>query len=241
MSLPPLSLLALPIPVVLPLALVLLFLLFVPLPLRLLMSSLRSATEGSAVVVFANHHAHLSSFRHLSLALAILATIPLPTIKTTISYRSNAWTFTRLLAFVLLLSFAAIPASSAKNLSPCIRGTVIDPDEATIKGARIMVTNQKTEAVFKTQTSADGSYEFSKLPRGVYSLSVQVPGFQTFTVYGINLSADSDYSRQIQILRGMTSAILVQAGDQTSDGAGELAIRSLPPPHLPKPRCPQIR
>jgi hypothetical protein len=238
MSLPPPSLLALPIPVLVTLTLTLL-LLFVPLPLPLLMLSLRSAAEESVVLVSANLHAHLASFRHLSLAFAILATVPLPPIKTTINMRSNTWTVARLLAFVLLLSFAATPTSNAKDLSPCIHGTVTDPDGATIKGARVLVTNQKTEVVFKTQSSADGSYEFSKLPRGVYSLSVQVPGFHTFTVYGINLSVDSDYSRQIQILRGMTSAVLVPAGDQAKDKPDELAVRSLPSHILL--RCPQIR
>jgi hypothetical protein len=152
---------------------------------------------------------------------------------------SNAWTIARLLAFVLLLSFAATPASSAKNLSPCIHGTVTDPDGATIKGARVLITNQKTQLVLKTQTGADGNYEFSRLPPGIYSLSVQVPGFQIFTVYGINLSVDSDYSRPIQMLRGMTSAILVPAGDQAKHQPDELAVRS-PPTHLPQ-RCPQIR
>jgi hypothetical protein len=223
MSQLPLFLLALPIPVLMSLTLILL-LLFVPLPLPLLMFTLHSATEEAVVLVFANLHAHLASLRHLSIALAILATVPIPTIRA----RSTAWTITRLLGFVLLLSFAVIPTSSAKNLSPCIHGTVIDPDGATIKGARVLVTNQKTELVYKTQTGADGTYEFSKLPSGIYSLSVQVPGFQTLTVYGINLSADSDYSKQIQMFRGrMTSfTLLPAAGDQAKDKPDVLAVRT---------------
>ncbi|NYF91181.1 carboxypeptidase-like regulatory domain-containing protein [Tunturiibacter empetritectus] len=238
MSLLPLSLLGLPIQVLLPLALAFL-LLFVPLPLPLLMLSLRSVAEESVVLVFSNFSAHAASLRHLSLALAILTTVPTSTIRTASNMKSNASTIARLLCFVLFLSFAAIPASSAKNLSPSIRGTVTNPDGAIVKGARVLVTNQKTEAVFKTQTSADGTYEFSKLPNGIYSLSVQVPGFQTFTVYGINLSVDSKYSRQVQMLRGMTSAVLVPAGDQAKDTSNELAVRSLSSHILS--RCPQIR
>ena len=238
MSLLPLSLLALPIPVLLPLTLTLLLLL-APLPLPLLMLSLRSAAEASVLLVSANLHAHLTSLRHLSLALAILATVPTLMMKPTSNMRSNAWAIARLFGFLLLLSFAVMPSSSAKNLSPCIVGTVIDPDGATIKGARVLVTNQKTELVYKTQTSPDGTYGFSKLPNGIYSLSVQVPGFQTFTVYGITLLIDSEYSRQVQMLRGMTSAILVPAGDQAKHKPDELAVRSLPP-HFSR-RCPQIR
>ncbi|MBB5340206.1 carboxypeptidase regulatory-like domain-containing protein [Tunturiibacter gelidoferens] len=190
-----LSLIALPVPLLIVLSAVLLLSVLSPLP----WSALLLSFHGAAGISFLHHLASLrpahASFYRLCLALAILVTIPIPTIKR----ERNGLLISCLLTLALLFSLSAIPSSSTRNLSPRIRGTVDDREGSTIPGARVVVVNQGTEAVFRTRTGSDGTYEFRKLPDGIYSLSVQVPGFQTFTVYGIHLAQDSDYARQIDM------------------------------------------
>ncbi|WP_433967792.1 carboxypeptidase-like regulatory domain-containing protein [Tunturiibacter gelidiferens] len=195
MLLPFLSLIALPVPLLIFCAAVFLLSVLSPLPWSALLLSFHGAADNSVVLHLASLHPANASIYRLCLALAILVTIPIPTIKR----ERNGLLVSCLLAVALLFSLSAIPSSSAANLSPRIRGTVDDREGSTIQDARVVVVNQRTEAVFRTRTGSDGSYEFHKLPDGIYSLSVQVPGFQTFTIYGIHLAQDSDYARQIDM------------------------------------------
>jgi hypothetical protein len=190
-----LSLIALPVPLLIFLSADFLLSVLSPLPWSALLLSFHSAAEHSVLHHLASFPPAHASFYRLCLALAILVTIPVPTIKR----ERNGLLMSCLLALALPFSLSAIPSSSAGNLSPCIRGTVDDREGSTIQGARVVVVNQRTEAVVTTRTGSDGSYEFHKLPDGIYSMSVQVPGFQTFTAYGIHLAQDSDYARQIDM------------------------------------------
>jgi Carboxypeptidase regulatory-like domain len=203
-----LSLIALPLPLTILLSAAFLVALLSPLPWCALLLPFGGAIEESVVPHLAVSHPAHASFYRLCMALVILVTIPSGTTKR----QHNRWFIVCFLALALVLSLAATSATNAESLSPAIRGTINNSEGSTLKGARVLVTNQSTEAVFRTRTDNTGNYEFHKLPAGVYSLSVQSPGFQTFTVYGINLTPDSDYTRQIEMVRGsMTRAILVPA------------------------------
>jgi hypothetical protein len=219
-----LSMIALPLPLLILLSAACLVALLWPLPWCALLLPLRGAIEESIIPHLAVPHPVHASFYRLCMALVILVTIPSGTNRR----HHNRWFIICFLALAFLLSLAATPATNAENLSPTIRGTVNNSEGSIIKGARILVTNQSSEAVFRTRTDSNGNYEFHKLPPGVYSLSVQSPGFQTFTVYGIDLTSDSDYTRQIDMMRGsMTRAILVPA---TIPPEGTQVVKLLPPP-----------
>jgi hypothetical protein len=203
-----LFLIALPLPLVILSSAACLVALLWPLPWCALLLPLSGAIEESIVPHLTVSHPVHASFYRLCMALVILVTIPSGTTRR----HPNRWLIVCFLAVGFLLSLAATPATNAENLSPTIRGTVNNSEGSIIKGAKVLITNQSSEAVFRTRTDSNGTYVFRKLPVGVYSLSVQSPGFQTFTVYGIDLTPDSDYTRQIDMLRGsMTRAILVPA------------------------------
>jgi hypothetical protein len=118
----------------------------------------------------------------------------------------------RFLALGLLLFLTAIQFSNAADLFGSVRGTVNDSEGAVIEGAVVVATNQDTCVDYNTRTRKDGNYEFLKLPIGIYSVSVQVPGFHTSTVFGINLDIDSELIEKIVMLPGsITSAVIVPA------------------------------
>jgi hypothetical protein len=111
----------------------------------------------------------------------------------------------------LLIIFACIYLQ-AKAEDNCreIRGTVIDSEGKPIDHAPVLATTQAGDATFSVFTKADGSYTFPKLSIGIYSLSLQIPGFQSTTVYGIKLDVDNRFFVKIEMLPGkMTTAVLV--------------------------------
>lgn len=124
----------------------------------------------------------------------------------------------RLIALGSLFILNAAKFSSAANLSASIRGTVNASGGAHVAGATVTVNNQETDVVFSTRTRSDGSYEI-QLPIGVYSLTIQVPGFQTFTVFGIKLDNNTKFTQRIEVLAGkMTDNVLVPANNIANAG-----------------------
>jgi Carboxypeptidase regulatory-like domain len=111
----------------------------------------------------------------------------------------------------LLIIFACLYLQ-AKAEDNCrdIRGTVIDSEGKPIDHAPVVATTQTGDVTLSVFTKADGSYVFPTLSIGIYSLSIQIPGFQSTTVYGIKLDVDNRFFIKIEILPGkMTSAVLV--------------------------------
>src|SRR5277367_3652431 len=118
----------------------------------------------------------------------------------------------------LLIIFACIYLQ-AKAEDNCrdIRGIVIDSDGKPIDRAPVVAATQAGDVIFSVFTKADGSYAFPKLSIGIYSLSLQIPGFQSTTVYGIKLDVDNRFFVKIEMLPGkMTTAVLVPVDTSVS-------------------------
>lgn len=79
-------------------------------------------------------------------------------------------------AAILLVLTLALPLS-AQNATGRITGTVIDPQGAAVPGARVRVTNVKTNVHWDAVTNADGAYQILDLPIGNYKVNVEREGF----------------------------------------------------------------
>jgi Carboxypeptidase regulatory-like domain len=111
-----------------------------------------------------------------------------------------------------LLLFALIQLSQAEDHCGSIHGIVNNSEGAPMVDTPVAVTNQSTDAVFRVLTNSDGSYQFPKLPAGIYTLAIQATGFQTTTIYGIKLDINMEFTGKIEMLTGkMTSAVLLPA------------------------------
>ena len=64
----------------------------------------------------------------------------------------------------LLLLACAFVATA--QVSTTLTGTVLDPNEASIRGAKVTVTNAATGAERTTETDDNGRYTFVSLPPG---------------------------------------------------------------------------
>src|SRR5438045_223377 len=92
-----------------------------------------------------------------------------------------AKSFSAFLATLLLLAacvlFGAVTAS-AQETTGTLRGTVTDVNGAVVSGATVTVTNGATGAQQSKQTTGDGTFEFTKLAPGNYTVTIESTGFK---------------------------------------------------------------
>jgi hypothetical protein len=81
---------------------------------------------------------------------------------------------------VLLVLFHA-PALRAQVLYGSIVGTVRDSTGGVLPGAAVTITHNDTKATRETATDGTGSYRFSTVQTGTYTVVVKLTGMQTFT------------------------------------------------------------
>ena len=68
-----------------------------------------------------------------------------------------------------------------------LTGTVADSTGAVVPGARVAVISAETGARCEAVSNDDGLYQFSLLPPGAYSISVQREGFKQVAQEGVRL------------------------------------------------------
>src|SRR5437870_5377444 len=81
-------------------------------------------------------------------------------------------------SFTLVLLVASAGAASAQESRATIIGRAIDPTGAVIAGANVKAMNTATNATVDTVTNESGSFEMPYLLPGVYTVTVETPGFK---------------------------------------------------------------
>src|ERR1700735_3364165 len=114
-----------------------------------------------------------------------------------------------ILVFVLL----AAVSLSAQTFRGTILGTVTDAQGAVVSGAKVTVKNVATGLERTTETSADGSYALPELPIGTYTVTVVLPGFQTFEAKEVTVDVASDRRVDAKMRPGQVSSRVEVSGD----------------------------
>ncbi len=78
----------------------------------------------------------------------------------------------------LFLSFASTP-TIAQVTTGSILGTVHDSTGAVVPNATVTITDTAKGTISTKQTDASGDYNVPFLIPGTYTVSVEMPGFQT--------------------------------------------------------------
>ena len=93
------------------------------------------------------------------------------------------------LVTVLICLLAALPAVYGQSVTGQISGNVVDPAGAVIPGVKVLLTNDLSKAVHNFTTDANGSFVFTNLVPGAYSLKVTQAGFKVYSQTAIGVSA----------------------------------------------------
>ena len=82
--------------------------------------------------------------------------------------------------WLLLIPLAFATSSAAQSFVGSIRGTVVDPPGAAVKGAAVVVTDDATGVPRAVETDDQGRYEAPNLLPGTYKVEVMAPSFKKF-------------------------------------------------------------
>jgi hypothetical protein len=104
---------------------------------------------------------------------------------------------------VILLSTASGLATADSNSK--VTGSVIDPSERTVAGARVVVRNLATLAERAAHTNSDGVYEIRALPVGTYRLEASAAGFRPYIVEALTTGVARTLIRDIRLEIGDVS------------------------------------
>ena len=89
--------------------------------------------------------------------------------------------------WVVALALLVIPALSFAQTFGQITGAVTDTSGGVLVGATVVVTNTQTNATREAVTNSAGSYAFPNLLPGIYTVRVELQGFQTKVANGVEL------------------------------------------------------
>jgi Carboxypeptidase regulatory-like domain len=103
-----------------------------------------------------------------------------------------------MVACVCLCADLSVAQTSTTTLS----GTVYDPSGAVVGGAEVTATNDATGVSFKQVTNEAGLYSFPSIGVGMYSVTVEIPGFKTARATGITLNVGTPAIQNITLELG---------------------------------------
>jgi len=137
----------------------------------------------------------------------------------------------------MTLAFS-VPAFSQGGFFASVTGTVTDSSGALIPGVTIRATAVDTGVVSNAITNEAGSYAFNNLNPGNYSITATLPGFQTKTITGANLSQNTSYrynfelgvadvNTQVEVAIS-ADTILATSGASIGTVLSEQKVRDLP-------------
>ncbi len=113
------------------------------------------------------------------------------------------------LALVLL---GATPAGAQVDTGS-IRGTVTDPSGGVLPGATVTITHEGQGLTLTGVTREDGTYIFTPIRTGTYSIQVEFPGFGTGVRRGVNVNIQQQATIDFALQPGGLAEDLVVTAD----------------------------
>src|SRR5215472_13421513 len=121
-----------------------------------------------------------------------------------------------LLTCVISCLLAAVTISprpaEAQVLYGSLVGAVQDDSGAAVPGAGVTIVNNSTARSHETKASDDGTYSFTDLAPGVYTLSVSAKGFRTSRTNNVEVSINAVARQDLKLQVGeLAETVTVEA------------------------------
>ncbi len=120
--------------------------------------------------------------------------------------RRTRFPFLALVLFLVFLSSGAV----AQVLTGTIKGSVVDPQDLVIPGAKVTVVDLGTGREYTTTTDDSGSFTVTNLPNGFYRVSVEMQNFAKFTAprVQVDVSATAKVVAKLELARTGTEVVV---------------------------------
>ncbi|MCO4798465.1 MAG: TonB-dependent receptor [Colwelliaceae bacterium] len=135
----------------------------------------------------------------------------------------------------LALSSASVMAA---NDNGSLKGLIVDGKQVAVAGAVITAKDSKTGFTRTVTVKADGSYRFSALPVGSYTVTIAKDGFETFKQDNVRIqigttSLDAPIFRvgtdtEIIEVRGSSVAVIDVSSSESALNIGDVELARLP-------------
>src|SRR6266700_965569 len=113
----------------------------------------------------------------------------------------------RMVALVFFMSLASSAALFAQSDLGTISGFIKDPSGATVPNAKVTVRNN-TAVERQAVTNESGYYTITNLPPGLYTLSLEAPGFQKYQSTDNKLDPSGHLSIDVTLSVGASTQIV---------------------------------
>ncbi|MBC8031240.1 MAG: carboxypeptidase regulatory-like domain-containing protein [Pyrinomonadaceae bacterium] len=109
-------------------------------------------------------------------------------------------------SFVALLTIVLVSVVAyAQAGRSTVRGTIKDPQGNLVAGATVTLANAERNFTRTQTTSQEGTYVFTAVPPGTYSLEVEAQGFKKTAVSNVNALVDSSVDADVALEVGAVS------------------------------------
>ncbi len=105
----------------------------------------------------------------------------------------------------LCLLMLQTPGALAQVDEGAVTGTIFDPSGATVANASVTLVNTDQGITIDGKTNASGSYSFSPVRAGNYSVTATAPGFETTTQKNLVVSVGGQLQANVTLKTGSSS------------------------------------
>ena len=106
----------------------------------------------------------------------------------------------------MIFGITVVPAQSDRGT---VRGTITDPNEAAIAGAKVVLTSLDSSETREVTTTDNGIFVFAEIKAGLYRLEVESAGFKRTSVDKIKVDVQGVQSLAVKLDVGEVSGNVV--------------------------------
>src|SRR6266852_5177661 len=128
---------------------------------------------------------------------------------------------------LVLCLILAVPALTHAQGLGSIAGTVTDPQGAVVTSAQVKATETGTGVARSTTTDAQGYYIFNSMRPTEYTVSVDAPGFRTFSQTKVTLLADQALVLNAKLVVGNPTEVVEVTGNAVAVDTSTPTIRQV--------------
>jgi hypothetical protein len=119
--------------------------------------------------------------------------------------------------WLLLIPLAFATSSAAQSFLGTLRGTVLDPQGAAVKGAAVLVTDEATGVPRALETDDQGRYEAANLQPGMYRVEVMAPSFKKFEKTSVLVRAAGNALVDVTLEVGGVNETITVSGEAANN------------------------
>ncbi len=118
---------------------------------------------------------------------------------------------------VVMTASTALAQGGGASTTGSISGKVTDTSNAVLPGVTVNATSPSSMGVQSSVTDGGGNYRFPALPPGTYTLSFELPGFNTLKRENIQIAMGFTATINIELAVASLQETVTVTGDSPGD------------------------